>query len=329
MKKSTAKLITAGIVFALTIGVAAASEVNLYTDRQAVFLRPVLEAFEKETGIKTNVLFAKAGLLERMRAEGEFSAADVVMAVDAGRLDDFARAGLLARHNDDLLRDAVSAALRNDYWVGITRRSRILYVRKGAAIASYEDLAAPQNRNSVCIRTGTHLYNIGLFADMISRLGEAAAKQWLLGVKENLARKPQGNDRAQINGVIDGDCVVGVGNSYYYFQMARDAEKKRLLEEKVDVVIPTDAHINVTGAGIAAHAPNPQNAGRLMRFLVGKRAQEIYATENKEFPVRNDVAFPPELEPYRQALENAAPLADISRHRAAASRLVEEIGFNL
>ena len=331
MQERKIKLITLRSVIltlALLSATATANEVNLYTDRQEVFLRPLLQAFEEETGIKTNVLFAKSGLLERMRAEGDRSPADVVMAVDSGRLDDFARAGLLARHNDNALRTAVPPGLRDDYWVGVTRRARILYVGKETVIQSYQDLAAPENAGKVCIRSGTHLYNIGLFADFISRWGENATKQWLADVKNNLAQRPQGNDRAQINGVANGDCGVGVANSYYYFQMARDSEKKKWLEETVRVVVPQQAHINVTGAGLAAHAPHRDNALLLMRFLVGKRAQEIYATQNKEFPVRDDVPFPPELSPFRAALKNAAPLADISRHRATASRLVEEVGFN-
>lgn len=307
----------------------AAGEVNLYTDRQAVFLMPVLAAFEEETGIKTNVLFAKKGLLERMVAEGEGSPADVVLALDIGRLQDYRDAGVIAPYGDKSIAAAVLPGYATEHWVAVTRRARILYVAKdgGEDINSYAALAAPENRGKVCLRSGTNTYNIGLFADMIDRLGEAKAKEWLAGVRDNLARKPQGKDRTQIRDVGAGVCGIGVANSYYYFQMARDPDKKAAVAN-VQPVIPRRAHINVTGAALAAHAPNRANALRLMRFLVSARAQEIYANENNEFPVRADVAVPELMAPFRQALESAAPLADIARHRAAASRMVEELKFN-
>lgn len=313
----------------LWTGSAAAQEVNLYTDRQAVFLRPVLEAFEEDSGIKVNVLFAKKGLLERMQAEGEHSPADVVLAVDIGRLGDFDAAGVLAPYEDAQIAAAVLPGYATGKWVAVTRRARILYVPKDAPATadSYAALAAPENEGKVCLRSGLNTYNIGWFADMIGRLGPAAARQWLVGVKNNLARAPQGRDRTQIQDVGSGRCGIGVANSYYYFQMLA-SEKTRGKLKNVRPVIPKDVHINVTGAALAAHAPHRANALRLMRFLVSRRGQEIYAQENGEFPVREDISLPPRLAPYAAALKAAPPLADIARHRAAASQLVEEIGFN-
>lgn len=305
----------------------AAEEVNLYTDRQEVFLKPVLRAFEADTGIKVNVLFAKKGLLERMRAEGDHSPADVLLAVDIGRLQDFIDAGVLAPYNDPAIAAAVLPGYSTDYWVAVTRRARILYVPRGSAIKDYDDLAQPAQRGKVCLRSGRNTYNIGLFADMIARHGEAAAKQWLAGVKANLARKPQGKDRTQIQDVAAGVCGVGVANSYYYFQLIKDPEQRKKLEN-VQPLIPPRAHINVTGAALAAHAPHRANALRLMRFLVSRPAQEIYASENNEFPVRADAELPPALAPYKRRLDEAADLADIARYRAAASRLVEALDFD-
>ena len=317
------------LALCLGFAAAAADEVNLYTDRQAVFLKPVLAAFEEETGIRTNVLFAKKGLLERMVAEGAHSPADVVLVVDIGRMRDFQDAGVIAPHGDDAIAAAVMRGYATPYWVAVTRRARILFVAKDNPIAvrTYEDLAAPAHRGKICLRPGTHTYNIGLFADMISRLGEEGARAWLAGVQSNLARKPQGKDRTQIQDVGAGVCGIGVANSYYYFQMARNPQTQGRVAN-VQPVIPPQAHINVTGAALAKHAPHRANALRLMKFLVSRRAQEIYASENNEFPVRADAALPALMQPFKQALEDAAPLADIHRHRRAASRMVEDLGFN-
>lgn len=308
---------------------AAAAEVNLYTDRQAVFLKPVLAAFEQESGIQANVLFAKKGLLERMVAEGANSPADVVLVVDSARLQDYQDAGVLARYADPAIAAAVPDGYATPYWVAVTRRARILFVAADSTLAvrTYADLAAPRHRGKVCLRSGTHTYNIALFADMISRLGEEKGRAWLAGVKDNLARKPQGKDRTQIEDVGTGVCGIGVANSYYYFQMAGNADTQHKVAN-VRVVIPPQAHLNITGAALAAHAPHRDNALALMRFLVSKRAQEIYANENNEFPVRADAALPQVMAPFQQALENAAPPADIARYRRAASRMVEDLGFN-
>ena len=324
MKKAFLSLLIA----VATISAAPAAEVNLYTDRQEVFLRPVLAAFTKKTGIEVNILFAKKGLLERMRAEGEASPADVIMAVDAGRLEDFVNADLVSPHNDKALQKTVAAGLSTNNWIAVTRRARLLYVKKGGDIKTYADLALAKNKNTACFRSGLHTYNIALFADLIQRQGMKATKQWLNGVKANLARQPQGNDRAQILGVADGQCVAGVANSYYYSKLAADAETRQKMEETLDIVIPPDVHINVTGVAVAAHAPHRDNALALMRFLVSKGAQRIYADSNGEFPARDDVAFPADWAFARDAVQNAAPLADIARYRTAASRLVEEVGFD-
>ena len=318
-------IIKASLLFSTA---AMAAEVNLYTDRQEVFLKPVLQQFTDETGIKVNVLFIKKGLLERIKAEGNQSPADVIMTVDVGRMQDFVNSGLVSPHNDEKLKNILPTGLANDNWVALTRRARILYVRKDADIKSYDDLANPKNRNSVCLRSGLHLYNIALFADMIYRKGRAATKKFLQGIKANLARKPQANDSGQILGVADGKCVVGLANSYYYVKLSKDPAVLQKMEETLDVVIPPELHINMTGAALAANSPNRNNGLALMHFLISKKAQETYAKENGEFPARNDVAFPPIWKDIRTKIINAVPVSDYSTYRAAASSLVEEVGLN-
>ncbi len=327
-RKAGAKAATALLsVFLLLAAPVYAAEVNLYTDRQEVFLRPLALAFEEESGIKVNVLFVKKGMFERIKAEGNKSPMDVVMALDIGKLRDIAAAGLIVQVDDDVLNKVPDDYRDPDgYWFGITRRIRAIFAPKGSGIKTYEQLA---ERDGICLRSGKHLYNISLIADMIGRHGADKAKQWLRGVKANLARRPQGNDRAQIRGVLNGECKVGIANSYYYFQMLRkdNPEAPRLLAE-VEMIIPQKPSVNVSGIALGKHAPNRDNALKLMRFLVGARAQNLYASENFEFPVSDDAVFPPELEPYRSRLIDAAAPTDTALHRVDASIMVENIGFD-
>ena len=304
--------------------------VNLYTDRQEVFLRPMLSEYKKTSGTQVNVLFVKKGLLERMKAEGDASPADVLLLVDAGRLKDFVDAKLTAENNDPILRQ-LPAALRdtNNHWFAVTKRARVLYVSgKTSKVKGYDDLSASGQK--VCLRSGLHPYNIALFADIIGRKGREQARDWLQGVKNNLAHPPRGNDRAQIRGVLNGECDIGVANSYYYFHMLKnaDASLKKRLNEEITMVIPQNPHINITGMALAANAPNRKAAKALMRFLISREAQLLYAEENFEFPARDDVPYPPALAPYKDSLVSGALLEDIAKWRHTASEMVDEVGFD-
>ena len=323
------KIIAAAMALAC---VAAAAEVNLYTDRQEVFLREVIAVYERQSGDNVQVLFVKKGLLERAKAEGAAGAADVFLAVDIGRLQDFIDAKLISPAPA-----AIGAALspnlydKNGRWFAVTRRVRALYIAPAVEADSYEDLIKPKFEGDVCIRSGAHPYNNALFADILSRRGYAATKQWLISLKQNLARPPRGKDRTQIQAVANGQCKIGVANSYYYFHLlnAADDERRALLKNNVKMIIPRQAHINITGMALARYAPNPQNALRFMRFLLSDKAQQILARHNFEFPARDDIEYPPLLKPYRARINNAAPLLlDTARYRKMASQLVDEVGFD-
>ena len=316
------------LVLALPVN---AEEVNLYTDRQEVFLRPVLAAFKEDSGTQVNVLFVKKGLLERMKAEGAASPADVLLMVDAGRLQDFVDAGLTAANNDAALQKALPAGLRapDNHWFAVTRRARVLYTSVLATdVNNYDGLSG--GKYKICSRSGLHPYNIALFADIIGRKGENAARQWLQGVKDNLARPPRGNDRAQIRGVLNGECDIAVANSYYYFHMLKKADEqmRQRLSKEIKMLIPPHPHINITGMALAVNSPNRKAGKTLMRFLISPKAQRIYAGENFEFPARNDVQYPPQLAPYKDALTSKAQLKNIAKWRKVASELVEDVGFD-
>ncbi len=330
IKQWTSRLLAGAA--ALLCAAATGDEVNLYTDRQEVFLREVLTAHERESGDKVNVLFAKKGLLERAKAEGDSSPADVFLVTDIGRLLNFVDAELTAPATDANIGDALDKNLRDPkgHWFAVTRRVRAIYAAPGAAVNTYTDLAKPENRG-VCIRSGAHPYNNALFADMISRHGRDDAAQWLRGLKTNLARAPQGKDRTQINAVANGVCNFGIANSYYYFHMLANAdeERKKTLRENVAMLVPQDAHVNITGMALARHAPNPEAGQRLMKFLLSDAAQQTLAEKNFEFPARDEIPYPSPLRPYRKALENApVSLPNIARHRRTASELVDETGFD-
>ncbi|MGI9306087.1 MAG: extracellular solute-binding protein [Gammaproteobacteria bacterium] len=323
-------------VFAAAFAAAAvrAEEINLYTDRQEVFLRAVIAEYESESGDEVNTLFVKKGLLQRVQAEGDSSPADVFLAAGIGPLLDFVEDGRAAPLADPEINAAIPANLRgkNGQWFAVTRRVRALYAAPGAEskVQTYADLAKPEN-TSVCLRSGAHPYNNALFADIIARRGREAAKKWMLAVKKNMARKPQGKDRAQINAVANGECAFAVANSYYYFHLINNAEaaRKKILREKTALIIPQDAHINITGMALARRAPHPEAAVRLMRFLAGKTAQQMLAAQNFEFPARNDIPYPPALRPYRNAVENAEPLlAQTAKLRGIAAALYDETGFD-
>lgn len=316
------------LIVVLATNIARSADINVYTDRQEIFLRPLISAYEQQSGDKINILFIKKGMLQRLQAEGDSSPADLFLATDIGRLLDLVDAGLTAPLHDAHINRVLAATLRGDHWFAITRRVRAIYAAPGATIKTYDDLAKAAN---VCWRSGAHPYNNALFADIIARRGAIAAKQWLLQIKNGMARLPQGKDRSQINAVANGECDIGVANSYYYFHLLHNAaaERQQLLKEKVKLIIPQDAHVNITGMALAKRAPHPAATKNFMRFLLGTKAQLLLATQNFEFPVRDDIPYPPLLRPYRRAMENIAPaLLPIARHRQQAAQLTDEIGFD-
>ena len=189
----------------------AAGEVNLYSSRQPFLMDPLLDAFSNETGIKVNMVYLKKGMLERLKSEGANSPADLILTTDIGNLNNHLEAGLLQSAQSSTLEANIPAQYRHPdgLWFGLTTRARVVFAHKSRVkpdeLTSYEDLAAPHMKGRVCTRSGKHVYNVSLLASIIAAKGEAAAEAWAKGVKENLARKPQGNDRAQVKAVFQGD----------------------------------------------------------------------------------------------------------------------------
>ena len=282
-------------------GAAKAQEVNLYTVREPGLVRPLIEAFTKKTGIKVNTIFMNDGLAERVQAEGARSPADVLMTVDVARLVEIAEKGIAQPIRSETLESAIPAQLRDaeGRWFALSMRARLVYVAKDRVkdeAITYEDLADPKWKGKLCMRPGNHPYNIALFAAMIAHKGEDATREWLKGVKANLAFKPNGNDRAQAKSVFAGECDLALANTYYMGKMLTNTEEpeQKKWAGAVKIVFPSSpqfgTHVNISGMMLTANAPNKDNALKLMEFLAGDEAQMLYAQGNYEYPVNPAVA---------------------------------------
>ncbi|SIQ41014.1 Fe(3+) ABC transporter substrate-binding protein [Marinobacterium stanieri] len=336
------KALLAGLALSTFGSVAqAADEVNIYSYRQEFLIKPLLEAFTAETGIKANVIFSKKGLLERLEHEGANSPADVLLTSDVGPLYDAVQRDLVAPIDSDIVDANVPSQYRSkdDKWVGLTARSRIIYASKDRVedgeIQTYEDLADPKWKGRICTRSGKHSYNLSLIGSIIEHNGEEQAEQWLSAVKDNLARRPQGNDRAQVKAVKEGQCDLALGNTYYYGKMLTNTKEPEQVEwaKSVNLVFPNQndrgAHMSISGAALAKNAPHPDAAIKLIEFLTSEKAQKMYAEVNYEFPVRAGIEWSDLLKEHMGEFKaDEVNLGDVVKHRADASRLVDKVGFD-
>ncbi|HUF56573.1 MAG TPA: Fe(3+) ABC transporter substrate-binding protein [Thermohalobaculum sp.] len=331
------RTLAAAAVLTLAAAPALADEVNVYTTRQPELIEPIFEAFTEKTGIEVNALFAEKGLIERMKAEGARSPADLYITADIANVKAATDAGLTQPHGSAAIEEHVPEALRGDdgHWFALTTRSRVAYASKDrvdpSEITTWEALADDEWNDRICVRPGSHSYNLSLIAAMIAHHGEDDTRQWLTDLKDNLARKPQGNDRAQIKAVWAGECDVAIANTYYYGKMLED-EDQREWADSVQIVFPTfeegGAHMNISGAAIPQNAPNRDDALKLVEYMLSPEAQQMYAEANYEYPVRTDVERSDLVEGWGDFEADALPLSEIADKRDEALRLVEEVGFD-
>ena len=322
---------------ALPLSASADGDVNIYSYRQAYLLEPLLEAFKKETGIDTNVVFAKKGLAERLEREGRNSPADVVMTVDISRLNELVERDLVQGVTNDTLNQNIPANLRHPEgkWFALTTRGRLIYTSKERVeegeISTYEELADDKWNDRICTRSGKHPYNIALFSSMIAHHGEADTKAWLEGLKDNLARKPQGGDRDQIKAIAEGVCDISIGNSYYYGKMLQD-DSQREIAGQVRLVFPNaegrGTHVNISGISLTKSAPNRDNAIKLMEFLSSAEAQRIYAEANTEYPANPDVQPSGMVTEWGEINPDNLSLQEIADYRNAAVKLVDRVDYD-
>ncbi|WGW02479.1 Fe(3+) ABC transporter substrate-binding protein [Tropicibacter oceani] len=323
-----------------TLAIAApalAQEVNLYSYRQPELLEPLTDAFTEATGIKVNVAFLEKGMVERLKAEGSRSPADLIFTVDVARLAEAVQAGVTQPVDSETLRSNVPAAYHDPdgHWWGLTTRARIVYASKDRVapdeVTTYEDLADPKWKGRICTRSGTHPYTVALVAAMLHHHGEDDTRAWLEGVKSNLARKPQGNDRAQVKAIWSGECDISLGNTYYMGQMLEDPEQTEWANS-VNVLFPvfegSGTHVNISGVAMTASAPNRDNALKMMEFLTTPTAQQVYAKANYEYPIAPG-SEPDELvKSWGSFTADDTNLMTLASLQEAALRLVEEVDFD-
>ena len=337
MKKLLASAILLGL--AAPQVATAAEEVNVYSYRQPFLVEPMFNEFTKETGIKVNVKFAKKGLAEKLQQEGEYSPADMILTTDISRLVELTNKDLVQAVDSKILEKNVPAQYRDseDEWFALTLRSRNVYssrdrVGRLPADFDYADLAKPEWKGKICTRSGKHPYNVSLVSSMIANHGEAEAKEWLEGVKANLARKPQGNDRAQVKAVKEGLCDLAIGNSYYLGKMVND-EKQKMWAEAVYINFPGQkaegTHVNVSGMAMAKYAPNKDNAQKLMEFLTGDKAQQMYAEVNYEYPVKEGVKRSELVASWGDFQADDLSLEKVADYHSTAIKLLDEVKFDL
>ncbi len=335
-------LATALVVLAMSLSpvmmqAAESNEVNVYSYRKPQLIDPMFEVFTEQTGIKVNSVFAKKGMLERLKSEGRNSPADLVFTVDIGRLSDIKDAGLTQPVDRVQVNGNIPTHYRDPegHWFGLTTRARIIVTSKDRVkpgeITTYEQLIDANWKGRICTRSGKHPYMVALTASMIAHHGEAEARKWLAGLKRNLARKPQGNDRAQVKAIKEGECDLAVINHYYMVKMLKDPEQVAWANA-VNMVFPNQdgqgTHMNVSGMALTRHAPNKANAIKLMEFLASAQGQEMYVQKNGEYPVKAGVPLSALQNSWGSFKADSLSLAVVADHRAAAIRLADEVGYN-
>ncbi|MEN8176742.1 MAG: Fe(3+) ABC transporter substrate-binding protein [Pseudomonadota bacterium] len=319
--------------------VVAAEEVNLYSARKEDLIKPLLDRFSDETGIKVNLVTGKAdALLKRLETEGRNTPADLFITTDAGRLHRARVAGVLQPVTSETLAAAVPQNLRDpeNHWFGLSLRARPIFYVKGRAepsqLSTYEALADPRWKGRICIRSSSNIYNQSLVASMIAARGETATEKWARNLVANFARPPKGGDRDQIKAAAAGLCDIAVANTYYLGQMihSRD-EAQQDAAAAVAVFWPNQAdrgaHVNVSGVGLTSAASNRDNALRLMEFLVSPAAQQWYAEVNHEYPVREGLAWSDTLQAWGEFKADSVNLSQLGENNAAAVMLMDRAGW--
>ena len=293
------------LLFAFFVNLVTADEVNVYTSRHYDSDDALYEEFTEETGIKVNIISGKgSALLQRLKAEGKNSPADIFFTVDAGNLWKVQKEGLFQSIQSEKVLTEVPENLRgpNDEWTAIAKRARVIFYNPEnisdelVENFNYEDLADQKWNKRIVIRSSNNMYNQSLVASLIENIGEEATEKWAKKLVGNFARKPQGNDRSQIIAVANGEADLAIANSYYIGIMLSGSAGQEQLEaaKKVKMIFPNQdnrgAHINISGAGILKNAPNKDNANSFIEFLISKRVQKYMIDKSYEYSVLNDVA---------------------------------------
>lgn len=314
-------------------------EVNIYSARHYDTDLALYDEFTAETGIAVNRIEADSdALIARIESEGEFSPADIFITVDAGRLWRAEEAGILSQVNSEVLTERLPDHLRHPdgLWFGLSTRARLIIYNKEQGkpegLETYADLADPKFRGDICIRSSSNIYNISLLSSIVAHQGAEAAQEWANGVVANFAREPQGNDTSQIEAVAAGECRIAVVNSYYLARYAGGDDADKAMFDRVGVIFPDQAgrgtHINLSGAGVVANAPNRENAIRFLEYLTSERAQRYLADGNNEYPAARGMEANSNVEQLGDFKADTLNVAEIGRNQAQAVQIFDRAGWN-
>lgn len=316
-----------------------AGEVNIYSARHYDTDSALYEDFTAATGIKVNTIEAESdALIERIASEGEFSPADLFITVDAGRMWRAEEAGILSPVESEVLSQRLPDYLRHPdgLWFGLSTRARVIIYNKQAGVPAglenYADLADPAYRGDVCIRSSSNIYNISLLSSIIANRGAAEAEEWAKGVVANFARDPQGNDTAQIESVASGECRIAVVNSYYLARFASGDDAQKAVFDALGVIFPdqngSGTHINLSGAGVTANAPNRENAIAFLEYLTSESAQRYLADGNNEYPAAIGLEANSAVEQLGAFTPDTLNAAEIGRNQREAVEIFDRAGWN-
>lgn len=314
----------------------AREQVNVYSARHYDTDIAMYKNFEKRTGIKVNLIEAPSDtLIERIVNEGKYSPADMLITVDAGRLFRAEQRGIFAPIQSDVLNTRIPAYLRHPegLWYGLSKRARVIIYNKAKGLpeglADYQDLADPRFKGKVCVRSSSNIYNISLLAAIVEHQGAEQAEKWAAGVMENLYKKPQGNDVANIRAVASGECQISIVNTYYLARLIKDNDPAAA---QVGLVFPnqgnTGTHVNISGAGILKHAPNKANAIAFLEYLTEPQAQKFFVEGNHEYPVVADAQTETLLEEMGSFKEDTLNASALGVNQVEAVKIFDRVGWN-
>lgn len=338
--KTQTSLIALALALSAAAGAAQANgEVNLYSSRHYDTDERLYSDFTEATGITINRIEGNADeLIARMQAEGRNSPVDVFLTVDTVRITRAKELGLLQAVDSPVLEAKIPAYLQDEdnQWFAFSQRARILFYDKAEVLnppATYQDLAKPEYAGKVCIRSSSNVYTQNFIASLVAHLGEEATLDWAKAVVANFARDPQGGDTDQLRGIASGECDIAMSNTYYYSRALRIGDSTMSAEDIANIgwVFPNQndigAHMNISGGGVAAHAPNRENAIRFLEYLTSEQAQDYFSAGNDEYPAVPGVGLSPSVAALGIFRADTIDLSEIAGNIEAAQRILNEAGW--
>ena len=310
--------------------------VNVYSARQEVLMRELINSFEQKENIKVNIIFSKANqLIKKIEMEGEYTDADILLTVDIARLLTAKNKKLFKTVNSSILKNQIPSKYRDkdNQWFGMSLRARIFVYHEERVskkeLGGYLSLMDKNWKSRLLVRSSNNVYNQSLVSAMIYNYGKETIRDFLISFKNNFARNPSGGDRDQIRAVVSGEGDLALVNSYYFIKMKKNDHENKL--EKIKVHFPYDekmkTHINISGAGVIRHSKNSKNAVKFLEYLISDEAQKIYAEKNFEYPIKEHIKVSHFFKEYKIQKKDDLNLNLIADNNKAALIMMGESGW--